>query len=361
MSAARSGKGRGYHEVRDEIASGHLRPVYLLHGVETRLQEDLLRALRQACLEPGFEDFNYQVVDGETAVPHEVANHLSTAPVLGGRRMVVVRELPCLEASRGGADAPGEPQAPPDEAGWVALVRAVPKTASPAWVLIFTLRHPADGRRRLYREIASRGGVVDCFPLPRGDIVRWLGRKARDAGKQLAPDAAEALVAMVGTDLSRLWQELQKAMDFAGEAGQVTVEHVRSVATRATSWQVFDLTDAVAERRGELALNILRDLMQAGEPPGRLLSLLARQVRLLLAAGDRAGRGLPPDRIAADLGLPPWVARQYLRQAARFRRRELVEAFEAMVEADLATKSGQREPGLALELVVARLTGATRP
>ncbi|MDQ7794070.1 MAG: DNA polymerase III subunit delta [bacterium] len=353
MSRGRSVGGRSYREAREEIGAGRLRPVYLLQGTDARLREDLLQELGRSCLQPGMEAFNYLLLDGDAAEPHEVAGHLQTAPVLGGRRLVVVRDLHWFDAPRAmAADPPGDA-----EAAWLTVVRQA--AGSPA-VLVFTLGRAADGRRRLYREIASQGGVVNCSALPEADIVRWLRRKAKENGKDLPPEAAEALLAVAGTDLNRLCHELEKAVAYAGDEGSLTLEHLRAVVTGNTSWGVFDLTDAVAERQLSRALAIARDLVTGGEPPALLISLLGRQIRMLLAARALRDRGAGQERVASELGVPPWVARKYLQQAAGFRQDELEEAIEALVEADLALKSGRRDGGLAVELLVAGLTAKGR-
>jgi DNA polymerase-3 subunit delta len=337
-----------------------LLPVYLLHGSETRLQEDLLLELRQACLQPGWEEFNYLVLDGDAVDAREVAGYLATAPAMGGRRLVVVRDLPNFLPSRGADDATEEGLAiPPDPEGerrWLNTIGRAGDARESNAVLVFTLRQSADIRRRLCKELLQRGAVVDCSVHPKADTQRWLQRKAAQRGKELPPPVADEIIHLVGNDLNRLAGELEKLIAYAGDEPGITREHLAAVAVGGTAWGVFDLTAAVSDRNPRAALKIARDLLAAREPPARLLALIGREVRLLLAAKLLGQQHTDPQTIAAELGLGDWIARRYIKQADAFTLKELHRAVEALVEADLAMKSGRRDGALAVELLVAEMT-----
>ena len=87
-------------EALAEVQSGALRPVYLLYGGEPFLEEELLRAMRSAIVQPETADFNYHLVD---PAPDQIPSALSiarTQPFFAERRLVVVRECPAFQAAR---------------------------------------------------------------------------------------------------------------------------------------------------------------------------------------------------------------------------------------------------------------------
>jgi DNA polymerase-3 subunit delta len=334
--------------------------VYLFHGPEVRLQEDLLLELRRACLEPGWEAFNYLVLDGDNVDAREVAGYLDTAPAAGGRRLVVIRDLSSFLAPRGSGDAADDsPVTSSDHGGeerWLNAIQRAGDTRDPTGVLVFTTRQSADARRRLYKELSRRGAVVDCSDHPVADTRRWLQRRAAQRGKELPTAVADAIIHLVGNDLNRLEGEIEKAIAYAGDEPQVTQDHVAAVAVGGTAWGVFDLTAAISERNPRAALKTARDLLAGGEASGRLLALIGREIRLLLAVKLLGERTSHPQTVASELGLRDWVAQRYIRQASAFTLKELQQALAALVEADLAIKSGRRDGDLAVELLVASMT-----
>ena len=360
MSAGRTAAGRPYREARRDILARRLLPVYLLHGSNMRLQEDLLLELRQACLQPGWEAFNYLALDGNAVDAREIAGYLDTAPAIGGRRLVVVRDLSSFLTTRGAGETSGDSSVtspdPEGEERWLNTVRRAGDAQEPIAVLVFTVRQLADARRRLYKELLRRGAVVDCSDHPVADTRRWLRRRVAQRGKELSSAVADAIIHLVGNDLSRLDGELEKVIAYAGDERSITLDHLAAVAVGGTAWGVFDLTAAVSDRNPRAALKIARDLLAGGEAPVRLLALIGREVRLLLAVKLLGRQITDPRTIASQLGLRDWVAQRYIRQANAFTLKELQRALEALVEADLAVKSGRRDGVLAVELLVAGMT-----
>lgn len=360
LKPKRTAGGRPHREARRDIAARRLLSVYLFHGSEIRLQEDLLAELRRACLEPGWEEFNYLVLDGDGIDAREVAGYLDTAPAAGGRRLVVVRDLPSFLTPRGSGDAGGDsPATSPDPEGegrWLDTIRRAGDAREPTGVLVFTMRQPADARRRLYKELLRRGAVVECSDYPVADTSRWLQRKVAERGKELPEAVADAMIHLVGNDRNRLEGEIEKAIAYAGDELRITHDHLAAVAVGGTAWGVFDLTKAISDRNPRAALKIAHDLLTGGEGPVRLLALIGREVRLLLAVKLLGQRIADAPTIASELGLHDWVAQRYVKQANAFTLKELQQALAALVEADLAIKSGRRDGALAVELLVAGMT-----
>jgi DNA polymerase III delta subunit len=88
--------------------------------------------------------------------------------------------------------------------------------------------------------------------------------------------------------------------------------------------------------------------------------MVARQVRLLLQAKHALGQGQSPDAVGRLVGLPPFPTRKLLDQVRRFTLAQLFAMHRRVLETDLQTKTGQQEPALALELLVADLAGQAR-
>jgi DNA polymerase-3 subunit delta len=81
----------------------------------------------------------------------------------------------------------------------------------------------------------------------------------------------------------------------------------------------------------------------------------------MIQVKDLAERGIHPNDVPARLGMKPFVARKGLSQAAKFSMRQLEAIHRRLWEADLAIKTGQMEPVLALDLFVAGLCGGSTP
>jgi DNA polymerase-3 subunit delta len=92
--------------------------------------------------------------------------------------------------------------------------------------------------------------------------------------------------------------------------------------------------------------------------PLYLLSMLARQIRILIQVSELRQRGLNPNEAAAQLGYHPFPTKKAFTQAQRFTMDQLETAHQHLVRADWLIKTGQVEEVLALDLLVVALTRA---
>lgn len=221
-------------------------------------------------------------------------------------------------------------------------------------VLIFEA-DKLDRRTRAARFLLERCQVLAAEPLEDTAAVEAARRFARELGLTLGRGAAEDLVFVLGNDQSRLRAELQKLRSYVGEHAEITSDDVAAVISPARQFSVFELADLLAERRRADILVRLRRLLEAGESPVGIVGLLGWLYRQLLQA-HALPRNTPVGKAAETLRAPRMRVEGLLRQARKFRPEELRQAFEALLEADVALKSSPPDPVAILEVLVARLT-----
>jgi DNA polymerase-3 subunit delta len=318
-------------ELRESLERGELRPAYLVIGSEALLRDDALAALRDAVLAGAPAEWNLDRLDGERLTAAALAESLGSLPVLGPRRLVVLRE-PEGRAGRGPGDA-------------LAEIVARLDAGSPSVLVV--VAEKADGRARWVKAFDPEA-VVRCDP-PRSprEALAFVREEARRQGVGLDAGAAELLVERVGPQLLCLRREIEKAALLAPPGGKVGRAEIAAGAPDVAEEPIWDLTDAIGEGRPADALRLLARLLAAGTAPPVLLGSLASHFRRLLRL--RSG-----GRVQA----PPFVLRKLDRQAQRYGPRRLTACLRAIHETDLALKgAGHLRPELALERLVLGLSG----
>ncbi|MCA1832772.1 MAG: hypothetical protein LC750_08605 [Actinobacteria bacterium] len=186
------------------------------------------------------------------------------------------------------------------------------------------------------------------------DTAKWLAQRVRSQGHKISPEAAQALVDAIGTDLREL----------AAAADQLSQEHdgvidVRSVGARyhGLESKVYEFVDAVLDRDQQQALKRLRSLTEHGENAIGIVAALARQFRIVAAVKD--GPKLPAEVIARELGARPGQVKRAFRQARNFDAADIRRAFRLMTDGDLALKSEDQDD-LILDLLVEEITSRSR-
>lgn len=182
---------------------------------------------------------------------------------------------------------------PSDEAG--ALQKAIEKGFPENNRLVITT-DVVDKRRGLFKTISSQGMAIDCT-VPGGDrradkmaqdeiLHQKMAEILRAGNKEMSPGAYQALVDLTGFDLRTFCGSLEKLRDYVGDRNTITVEDVESVLKRTKRDPIYDLTNAVADRRIEKALFFLSTLLAADFHPLQILAAVTNQVRRLILAKD---------------------------------------------------------------------------
>jgi DNA polymerase-3 subunit delta len=320
-------------ELERDLASGRIRPAYLLAGSEALLRDDAARAIAEAVLGDGPRDFNLDRLDGAACSEGQLLDAVRSLPVLAERRLVVLREP---DPKGRGAKALGE-----------AIAAAVEELReSPSTVLVVTAPS-VDKRSKWVKAFKDPAVLVSCDP-PKGAraIVGFLKQEAAREGISLQPGAAEALAEAVGPQLLMLRQELEKAALHAGPGQPVRRGDVRAIVSDVAEEPIWDLTDAIGEGRTSDALVVLGRMLDSGAPPPALLGSLAGHFRRLVRA-----------RSGAPVAGHPFVVRKLESQARRYTPRRLVGCLRAIHQADEALKGGGSLPAdIALERLVLGLS-----
>lgn len=348
-------------EVLNEIKRGQLRPVYLIHGQEGYFREELCRTLRQAVVPAETDSFNYTVVEPG---PEQLPTALSiarTIPFFADRRLVMCKDVPWFASRRRKADGDQTEAQDEDDAAEgmpasddAALLRYLENPA-PFTVFVMVTGEGVDSKKKVSRAAKASGAIVDCAPLKVPEAVKWVMERARTMDKKLGLDAAQALIERTGPDLRLVVSELDKLAAYCGDKAMITREDVQAVVGPSTETSIFRLMDALGQKNKKRALNLLDEMLRQGEPALVILYMIARQIRLILGAKKLAEKGYGPSEVAVQLKTKAYAAETALGQARRFSEQELVEAFERLLEADLAIKSGA-DPRLALELLLVGIT-----
>lgn len=177
--------------------------------------------------------------------------------------------------------------------------------------------------------------------------------------------AAQTLVERAGGDRGALTQAVDKLSLYAGDAN-VDETIVEAMVPAVRSVTIFNLVDAVAERRLADAMRALDGVRAEGEPEVRIAQMLARTYRQIVVTREVIDRGGSNDDIQqATKTNFAWLARRLRRQAQAYTQTSADAALARILEAEESIIDYRRDEGglpddVAVELLVADLAGAGR-
>lgn len=319
-------EGIGIEELVRQLASDSIAPIYAVLGEESFLREAAVNAIRLAVIgsdADGPDAFNYDLLYGDETDALEILNVCDTLPAFADRRLIVIRDV--------GALRPRETE------------RLLPYLKTPVETSCLVLTgEKVDGRLKFFQALKSVAVVVDCSPLDLRALPSWTSEQAAELGLRLDEAACEALQHASGGNLAVMRRELEKLGAYVTPSTQVTVADVEAVRGADRGGTVWDLLDSLGRKDRQGALRALAKVLDAGEPPLRVIGLLTSHWRQVWKAREQLGRRVPEAGLARILGVPPFRIRKLVDQARAYSDEDLSRSFEAFREADSLLKGGGR-------------------
>ena len=326
--------------------------IQVIYGEDVVSADEALLEVSRNTGPDDLRDINYTSFLGEELTPQKLSAAVFTVPFMSDFRVVVVRGLLTTferrgRASRGarsGRDPLGQWADVPDE------LSAIPPTTNLTFV---------DGAlsksNPMLRKLSPLSKARE-FPLPRErDMPGWIMERAKTLGVNIEPRASATLADAIGRQPRLIDSELRKLALYA-DGRAIRDDDVRQTVAYVREANIFQAVDAVIDGKTGVALSLITRIMDDGSPAAYILTMLARQARLLLMAKDMTSRGVARDEIGRRLRLSGWVLNKTLQQERRMTHDYLAYFHERLIETDLALKTKPISEQLAIETLVAELT-----
>lgn len=335
------------------------------------LQREWLTQLRRALqITPGSID--EAVLDARETPVASVIGAVQTIPMESERRLVLLHAVNRYSAAELQSLARGVEQVPP-----FACLVLLPSPAE-----------ESEGAKAIWgalvKAVEKHGMVIKLTALTGATLTRRMVEIAQQSGKRLRPEDAEYLQTLVDGVAERALAELEKVILFVEPHSEISRLDIERVVSPSQQAQVFKLVDSVVARDARAAMRQIRLMFQSGtraeETALKTLALIARQYRLLWGVRTLMQYQQPikqPNRIiqavAQKLPKDPDVLQTLTRQAFLQERlakqaeqmsfAQLCQAFQAIMEADLALKGLRPSVNAAeiMERLIIRLTTDGEP
>jgi DNA polymerase-3 subunit delta len=203
-----------------------------------------------------------------------------------------------------------------------------------------------DRKRKLYKMLTSQKGAVPCEAPQEAGLIPWVKRRARSLGYELRVEAARKMVERVGAKPGILAKELEKVITYAGKVQTITESMVGELVGEIKMENAFGLTEALKEKKAEKALRLLKNQLDHGEDPVKVLGLIAWQYRTLWEVKYYQAQKLGVREIAERMGAKPFLVEKALQYTKSFNRMTLRDGNKSLFEADRELKTSGKDPQL---------------
>ena len=320
------------------------RNLYLMYGPEDYLREQYLIRLKKLCLPDGEDGFSYRRINGPELDAVELAQAIDAVPFMSERTFIELRDVDINKLRQA------------EEI--VKLLADIPEYCTIAFVQ--PGGYEPDNRLKQVKAIREHGYSMNFVQQSQSQLYGWVGRRFAAAGKSVDFDAVQRLIFISGDLMNRLIPEIEKIAAYA-KGERVTVSDVDAVAHHIPDADIFSITDFIAKKEYNNAVEILSELLaDKSNEPIFILAILGKQMRQLYAAKLALEQGMDISKLMEKCKIKyEFVAKKLVSAARAYELEQLRASLELCAEADYKMKSSSVDDReLLKELVIRIAAGA---
>ena len=271
-------------------------------------------------LDEAEKGFNQMVLYGRDVSIDDIVSNAKRYPMMADKQVVIVKEAQDLSRS-------------------IEKLAAYANNPQPSTVLVINYKYKKiDKRKALYKTINKIGVVYESKKLYDNQVPDWIRRVLSGQGYTITPKAAQMLVEFLGTDLSKIENELNKLKIVLPKESQITPEAIEENIGISKDFNNFELRKAVGELNVTKAFKIVKYFADnpKDNPMVVTVSLLFNFFSQLLhfhGLNDKS-----PRSVASALKINPYFVNEYTSAARNFPMRKVSQVIGTLREFDVKSK-----------------------
>ena len=216
-----------YNDLIKDLKAKKYSPVYLLHGDESYFIDTVTEYFEQNILSESEKAFNYTVMYGKDADARSLIDTASRYPMMASHQLVILKEAQDMKT----------------------LKDLQPYCEKPVPTTIFVICHKhkkLDTRTKFGKVLKAKAVVFESKKVYDNQIGTWIENYLQSKKLRVEPNATDLMAEYLGTNLSKVANELDKLAINLSEGSTVNTQVVQDNIGISKEYNVFELQDALA-------------------------------------------------------------------------------------------------------------------
>ena len=307
-------------KIVNDIKSGNIKPIYFLMGEEPYYIDRLSDYIEKNILTEEEKGFNQTVLYGRDVSIEDIIGSAKRYPMMADRQVVIVKEAQDLVKT-------------------IDKLEKYAENPMPSTVLVFCYKYKVlDKRKKLTKLLAKSGVVYESKKLYDNQVGEWIKRVLSGKKYAIEPKAAAMLVEFLGTDLSKINNELEKLQIILPAGSTITPKHIEENIGFSKDFNNFELLNALSSRNQFKAYQIVQYF--ADNPKDNPMVVTTSTVfgffiKVLKYHGLKDRN---PKTVAPFLGVSPFFMKDYDLALKNYPMRKVSQIVTALRDIDVKSK-----------------------
>jgi len=304
----------------NDIKGGNLKPIYFLMGEEPYYIDMISEYIEKNVLDEAEKGFNQTVMYGRDVAIDEIVSSAKRFPMMAERQVIIVKEAQDLSRT-------------------IDKLEGYANNPQPTTVLVINYKYKKlDKRKKAYKAIAKNGLIFESKKMYENQVSDWVRTVLSGEKYNIEPKASHLLVEFLGTDLSKISNELDKLTSVLPAETIINSGHIEENIGISKDFNNFELRKAVGERQVVKANRIINYFAQnpKSNPLVMTISLLNSFFTQLLMYHGLKDKS--KGSAARALGVNPYFIDDYVTASKNYPMRKVSQVIGLLRDADVKSK-----------------------
>ncbi|WP_437921744.1 DNA polymerase III subunit delta [Sphingobacterium sp. LRF_L2] len=308
--------------ILSDLKKRKFSPVYLLHGDESYYIDLIADTLERTVLNEAQKGFDQTILYGKDTSIVTFVNAAKRYPMMSDYQLIIIKEAQDLK--------------------WKSeeeLLLKYLENLTPTTILVLAYKYGKfDKRKKIYKSFEKNGVVVESAKLYENKVGEWIVEQFQSAGRSIHPQAALMMADYLGTDLSKIANEIEKLLLNVSKETEILPLHIEQNIGISKDFNVFELQSALAKRNAVKAIQIVDYFIAnpKSNPLPMVIGNLGTYFTKILKYHYLPDKS--PQVAAKQLGVHTFFLKEYESAARNFNRRKTFDIIHDLSSYDLKTK-----------------------
>jgi len=302
-----------------DLTARKFKPIYFLMGEEPYYIDKICDYISDNVLTESEKDFNQTVLYGRDIDAGTIDNAARRFPMMSEYQVIIVKEAQEIKKL--------------DD-----LVFYASKPSSKTILVICYKYGNFDKRKKLYKAIESSGIIFESKKMYDNQVPSWIAQYLKEKNYQIDVVTATLLTDFLGSDLSKVANELNKLCIMLPVGTRITADHVEKNIGISKDYNNFELQKAVGTKDVLKAARIVDYFgkNQKDNPIVVTINSLFGYFNKILTYHFLKDKSAAT--VASSLQVNPYFVKDYESAAKRYDTRKTVQVISLLREFDARSK-----------------------
>lgn len=219
-----------YQQILNDLKNKVYHPVYFLSGNESYYIDLIADYIEENVLDANEKEFNQQVLYGKDVDILTIVSEAKRYPMMSNHNVIIIKEAQHLSKE---------------------IEKLEPYLDNPTQttILVFCFKYKTlDGRKGITKKLKKQAVFLETKPLYDNQVPDWIVGYLKTKNYTITPQACALIAEFLGTDLSKIANELNKLIINVAAGSQIDPNIVEENIGISKDFNNFELNKAIGTK-----------------------------------------------------------------------------------------------------------------